>query len=90
MPVDPSGTLRLVLNRLQKEQARIEQQIAGLRLAISAGGGDADGIPVQRPRTAQRKSRRMTTTARKAQSDRMKRYWAKRRRMRGKRKQRAT
>ena len=80
MPVDLNGTLRQALGRLEAEKARIERQIAGLRQALSAGGGTADGMAARRTRaTVAAPHRGMSAAARKATSLRMKAYWAKRR-----------
>ena len=78
MPVDVTTTLRKVLKQLQTEQARIEQQIATIQAVLT--GRPAGRRPATRP-TAPPKSprqQRMSAAARKAVSQRMKAYWAKR------------
>jgi hypothetical protein len=88
MPVDLSGTLRQALGKLEAEKVRIERQIAGLRQALNAGAGIADGTEVRRARATVRGRKGMSVAARKAASARMKAYWAKRRGARSKGKRR--
>ena len=89
MPVDLNGTLRQALGKLEAEKARIERQIAGLRQALNAGAGTADGMAARRARATVAPRRGMSAAARKATSLRMKAYWAKRRSARGKSKGKA-
>ena len=60
MPVDLSGTLRQAIDKLQAEKARIEQQIAALRLALKAGIRNADGAEVHRAKALARGRTRMS------------------------------
>ena len=78
MPVDVTTTLRKVLKQLQTEQARIEQQIATIQAVLT--GRPAGRRPVTRPTAPPKPPReqRMSAAARKAVSQRMKAYWAKR------------
>jgi hypothetical protein len=89
MRVDLNGTIRRALGKLEAEKARIERQIAGLRQALNAGVGSADGTEARRTRPAVTKRKGMSVAARKAASVRMKAYWAKRRSARGKSKKAA-
>jgi len=77
--LDLTRPLRNALGKLQAERDRIDQQITGIRraLAVLSGGPQAEkgGSPLRRaPRR-----RAMSAKARKALSQRMKAYWAKRR-----------
>ena len=81
MPVDVTTTLRKVLKQLQTEQARIEQQIATIQAVLT--GRPAGRRPATRPTAPPKPPRkhrkqRMSAAARKAVSQRMKAYWAKR------------
>src|SRR5262249_42643783 len=78
--VDVSGTVRQALASLITE-TRIEQQILGLRQALSAsaGAGVDGGRPSGRRARPRRVRRRMSPAERKAVSARMKALWAKRR-----------
>ena len=79
MAIDVTKTLRLALAALEAEKARISRQIESIQQVLAAGSGG--------PRQAQRrigtqgKKKRPTLSpaARKAASQRMKAYWAKRR-----------
>jgi hypothetical protein len=80
MPVDVSGTLRQALAKLETEKARIEQQIAGLRQVLRAGGGPTvDGSKPTPRASRKRRRKRMSPAARKAVATRMRAYWAKQR-----------
>jgi Arc/MetJ-type ribon-helix-helix transcriptional regulator len=80
MPINVMATLRRALRQLEAERGRIDRQIAALQTAL---GGTADstgrGRSSSRPRTRTRRRRRMSAAARRALSQRMKAYWAKRR-----------
>lgn len=67
MPVDVTQTLRTALSRLESEKARLDRQITALRTALT---GTTDS------RAAGGRRRRMSATARRAVSRRMKAYWA--------------
>jgi len=78
MPIDISKTLRKSLADLRSERSRLDQQIAAIETALGAlggrggrGRGRAAGMP--------RRRRPMNAAARKALSQRMRAYWAKRR-----------
>jgi len=78
MPVDVTTTLRKVLKQLQTEQARIEQQIATIQAVLTGrpAGRRAAPRPTAPPKPPRKP--RMSAAARKAVSQRMKAYWAKR------------
>jgi len=78
------GTLRQALGKLEAEKARIERQITGLKQALKAGIGSGRDA-VRDAGSSARRGRRMSPTARKAVSARMKAYWAKRKGARAKR-----
>jgi len=76
--MDISKTLRRSLAELRTERVRLDQQISAIETALGALGGGRGG----RGRTAgamPRKRRPMNAAARKALSQRMRAYWAKRR-----------
>ncbi len=76
---DITTPLRKALITLQAERGRIDQQIASIKQALAVLSGVSlaqKGSPATR-RTLKR--RPMSATARKALSQRMKAYWAKRR-----------
>lgn len=73
MAMNVNATLRAALAHLESEQARLTKQIGAIRDAVQA---TSDG---RRPAARRRKS--MSTAARRAVSQRMKAYWAKRRKL---------
>ena len=79
MAMDISKTLRRSLTELRSERTRLDQQISAIETALGAlggrGGRAASGKPRQR--------RPMNPAARKALSQRMRAYWAKRRAAKG-------
>jgi hypothetical protein len=86
---DVSATLRKAIGQLEAERNRIDRQIAALRTALGEGGGKRRGRPPGRKtrgrkgrppgRKARKGGRRKFTAAqKKAQSLKMKAYWAKR------------
>jgi hypothetical protein len=78
MAMDISKTLRRSLTELRSERTRLDQQISAIETALGALGGRgraASGKPRQR--------RPMNPAARKALSQRMRAYWAKRRAAKG-------
>jgi len=81
MAMDISKTLRRSLAELRSERTRLDQQISAIETALGALGGRggrgraASGKPRQR--------RPMNPAARKALSQRMRAYWAKRRAAKG-------
>jgi len=77
MPVDIRGSLRRALTQLQVERTRIDQKISALQAALTAVGGGGSAPARGRPA---RRRRRMSAAARKAISQRMRAYWAQRRR----------
>jgi hypothetical protein len=85
MPVNVMATLRSALRQLEAQRAHIDRQIAGVRSALDGlGTGAGQRRPVRS--TAQvRRRRRMSAAARRAVSQRMKAYWAKRKAAKAKR-----
>ena len=79
MAMDISKTLRRSLTELRNERTRLDQQISAIETALGTlggrGGRAASGKPRQR--------RPMNPAARKALSQRMRAYWAKRRAAKG-------
>jgi hypothetical protein len=76
MPADVTMTLRRALTELQSERQRIDRQIEAIRTVLDASGLPGRG---RRARRTVQSRRRMSAAARKAVSQRMKAYWAKRR-----------
>lgn len=70
--MDVQKTLKTALGQLEMEKARIERQMASIRLALRGTG--AAGLGAKR-----RTRSSMSPAARRAVSKRMKAYWAKRR-----------
>lgn len=71
--------LRKALGKLEGEKLRIERQIATVRAALEALGGSVQRTPAPATTRAKPRQRRMGAAARRAVSQRMKAYWAKRR-----------
>jgi hypothetical protein len=76
--VDVVKTLRTALGQLESEKARIERQMASIRLALKGAGSAGSSAGRRRGRSS------MSPAARRAVSKRMKAYWAKRRAAAGK------
>ena len=78
MAVNVMAPLRQAVRELEAEKARIDRQLAAIRSALGSldsAKGRAAGVArqVRRPQR-----RRMSAAARRAVSQRMKAYWAKR------------
>jgi len=85
MARDVTTTLRRALAELQSDRQRIERQIDAIRTILGASGRRERGRRARRSAgTGRRGRRRMSAAARKAVSQRMKAYWAKRRASSGK------
>ncbi len=82
MPTNLTATLRKALADLEIERTRLDRQIAGIR-ALLAGEtrGQVHRAPVKRRATGRKP---MSAAARKALSQRMKAFWAKRRAVKAK------
>jgi len=72
-----TAPLRKALRQLEAEKQRIDREIAAVRAALKAFGDTGRGAPASSAR-AQARHRRMSTAARRAVSQGMKAYWAKR------------
>ena len=72
MPISKERLLQLALERLQNERAQIESEIEEIEGQLKAATKPAG------QRTAKKKQarRKMSPKQRKAASDRMKKYWA--------------
>ncbi len=68
--------IRKALHHLEAERQRIERQITAIHSVLGISGDRRRGTRVRPVRKAKR--RRMSAAARKAVSQRMKAYWAKR------------
>ena len=73
MPVDVQGTVRRAIQQLEAEKRRIDAQITALHAAL------ANANSQRRVRAPGRRRRTMGPAARRAVSQRMQAYWAKRR-----------
>ncbi len=73
MPVDVEGTVRKAIQQLEAEKRRLDAQITALQAAF------ANANSQRRVRAPGRRRQRMSAAARRAVSQRMKAYWAKRR-----------
>jgi hypothetical protein len=79
MPVNVMATLRAALQQLEAQRAHIDRQIAAVRSALDGLGPGAGQSRSVRSTARVRRRRRMGVAARRAVSQRMKAYWAKRR-----------
>ena len=80
MPISKERLLKLALERLQSERARIDSEIGEIQAQLKTGIGPAS----QKTTRRKRKQRSMTAEQRKAISERMKKSWAKRKRQKRK------
>ncbi len=76
MPVDVIATLRRAFRLLEREKTKLESRIVAIRVALDGVRGTKvrDGEQARRGRRSG-----MSAAARKAVSQRMKAYWARRR-----------
>jgi hypothetical protein len=77
MPVNVTSALRQALSQLEGEKSRLDRQIEAVRSALDGVGGGGRAPAARKP--GRRPRSRMSTEARRAASQRMKAYWAKRR-----------
>ena len=80
MPISKERLLKLALERLQSERARIESEIGEIQAQLKTGIGPAS----QKTTRRKRKRRSMTAEQRKAISERMRASWAKRKKQKRK------
>ncbi len=78
MPLKLTAPLRKALATLEKEKRHIEQQITVVQAALEALGGKARSTASPTAKRPKAKKRRMSAAARRAVSQRMKAFWAKR------------
>jgi hypothetical protein len=71
--------LRKALRTLEVEKRRIEQQITVVQAALKGLEGKRKSAPIPSAPRPKAKQRKMSAAARRAVSQRMKAYWAKRR-----------
>lgn len=74
-----TAPLRKALGQLEAEKERIDREIAAVRAALEALGGRGRRTLAPPTRAKVPRRRRMSATARRAVSQRMRAYWAKRR-----------
>jgi chromosome segregation ATPase len=79
MPLNVTATLRKTLAQLERERARLDQQITTVRTALAALEDRRAPAVSQTRRQPIPRKRQLTAAARRAISQRMKAYWAKRR-----------
>jgi hypothetical protein len=79
MPLNVMATLRSALRQLEAQRAHLDRQIAGVRSALDGLGDGGSQRRSVRSTARVRRRRRMSASARRALSQRMKAYWAKRR-----------
>jgi hypothetical protein len=84
MPINVTPTLRRALHQLETQRAHIERQITALRGALDGLGGPKGREGRSRLSGPTRQRRRMSATVKRAISQRMKAYWAKRKASRAK------
>jgi hypothetical protein len=75
MPVNVTATLRKALRQLEAQRARLDRQMFAIRSVLSAG---TTSTAASQPLGSRRRRRRMSPEAKRAVSQRMKAYWAKR------------
>lgn len=79
MPLNVTATLRKTLAQLERERARLDQQITAVRTALAALEDRRAPAVSQTRRQPIPRKRQLTAAARRAVSQGMKAYWAKRR-----------
>jgi hypothetical protein len=79
VPTNVMATLRKAVQELEAERARTDRQLAALRVVLSTWDGARGRVDGALPQVSTRRRRRMNAAARRAVSQRMKAYWAKRR-----------
>jgi hypothetical protein len=84
MPVNVTATLHKALRQLEAQRAHIDRQIDGVRSALDGLGAGASRKRSAAPAVRARKRRQLSAAMRRAVSQRMKAYWAKRRAARAK------
>jgi hypothetical protein len=85
-----TAPLRKALRQLETEKQRIDREIAAVRAALDALGDTGRGTPASSARAKVTRRRRMSAAARRAVSQGMKAYWAKRKAASAKGKARGT
>jgi hypothetical protein len=76
MPDDVTRALHKALTELESERQRLDQKITAVRAVLDSG---FDGQTTTRARRGRRRRPTMSAAARRAVSERMKKYWAARR-----------
>ena len=75
MPISKDRLLNLALERLRSEKTRIDSEIAEIQAQLKPGSNS------QEPTAKKRKRQSMSPEQRKAVSERMKKSWAKRKKL---------
>ncbi len=78
MPPSVTATLRSALRQLEMERKGIDRQIAAIRAVLGDSRGRRSPAAPLAPPRAKAKRPRTSAAARRAVSQRMKAYWAKR------------
>lgn len=77
--IDVDARVRELLRTLETQRSKLTQQIVALRGVLNVDGGSTSSTPTEQPARRQRR-RQLSAEQRKALSERLKAYWAKRRR----------
>ena len=75
MPMNVLTTLRKALRQLETQRARIDRQISAIRAVLGVG---SNSTGASQPLGSTPRRRRMSAATKRAVSQRMKAYWAKR------------
>ncbi len=78
MPINRRRLLELAAERLEAERQRIDEEIAEIRAELESEQPTPKTTTKPKTPTPKRRSRKLSAKERKAVSDRMKKYWAER------------
>ena len=78
MALDRRRLLELAAERLEAEKQRIDEEIAEIRAELESEKSPPGTKTKTKTPTPKRRSRKLSAKERKAVSDRMKKYWAER------------
>ena len=76
MTIERKRLLELALERLERERARVNQELEAIQAELKGGKGRTSRTAKKAP--AKRGRRTMSAAERKAVSERMKKYWSQR------------
>ncbi len=78
MPINRRRLLELAAERLEAERKRIGEELAGIRAELGLEKSTPKTKTKAKTPAPKRRSRKLSAKERKAVSDRMKKYWAER------------